>query len=157
MNTGDGRQVRARFGMLFADPYRKLAAVALAFGLWFFVNAQVERTSAPLTMVLAAVPAQHAKPASHQVSVELPTDQGCRVEARERRREGDSFVYDLEIATDGGARERWQGLRLRAPDTGRDWTFDGSAPAEADWNRRAAEPGGRRGLPVVGAPRGGCA
>jgi biotin synthase len=50
-----------------------------------------------------------------------------------------------------------QGLKLRAPETGRDWSFDGSAPADADWNRRAAEPGGKRGLPVVGAPRGGCA
>jgi biotin synthase len=50
-----------------------------------------------------------------------------------------------------------QGLRLRAPDTGREWSFDGRAPAEAEWNRRAAEPGGKRALPVVGPPRGGCA
>jgi biotin synthase len=31
-----------------------------------------------------------------------------------------------------------QGLRLRAPDTGRPWTFDGHAPRDADWNRAAA-------------------
>jgi enediyne polyketide synthase len=37
------------------------------------------------------------------------------VRARERRREGDTFVYDLEIAEPGGRPlERWIGLRLRA-------------------------------------------
>ncbi|WP_243338209.1 biotin synthase BioB [Anaeromyxobacter soli] len=50
-----------------------------------------------------------------------------------------------------------QGLSLRAPDTGRAWSFDGTVPPDAEWNRRAAEPGGKRALPVVGAPRGGCA
>lgn len=34
--------------------------------------------------------------------------------ARERRREGDLFVYDLEaVGADGRFRERWEGLRLR--------------------------------------------
>ena len=41
-----------------------------------------------------------------------------------------------------------QGLTLRAPDTGRAWSFDGRAPSDADWNRRALE-GDRRALPVV--------
>jgi biotin synthase len=41
-----------------------------------------------------------------------------------------------------------QGLQLRAPDTERAWSFDGSAPSDADWNRRALE-GDRRSLPVV--------
>jgi biotin synthase len=41
-----------------------------------------------------------------------------------------------------------QGLRLRPPETGRPWSFDGQAPREADWNLQAGE--GRRGsLPVV--------
>ena len=44
----------------------------------------------------------------------LATDQPCRVTARERRRDGNTFVFDLEIADAGGARERWLGLRLRA-------------------------------------------
>jgi len=43
-----------------------------------------------------------------------------------------------------------QGLRLRPPDTGRAWAFEGRAPAEADWNDRVTEPRPpRRGLPVV--------
>jgi biotin synthase len=41
-----------------------------------------------------------------------------------------------------------QGLSLRAPDTGRPWSFDGHAPHEPDWNERAA-PTERRRLPVV--------
>jgi enediyne polyketide synthase len=37
--------------------------------------------------------------------------------ARERSRNGDDFVYDLELLTvDGRLRERWEGLRLRAVD-----------------------------------------
>jgi biotin synthase len=42
-----------------------------------------------------------------------------------------------------------QGLRLRPPETGREWSFDGRAPCEADWNVRAAEGRGQPSLPVV--------
>jgi biotin synthase len=42
-----------------------------------------------------------------------------------------------------------QGLRLRPPDTGRTWAFDGHAPHEPDWNRRAVEGERRAALPVV--------
>jgi biotin synthase len=42
-----------------------------------------------------------------------------------------------------------QGLRLRPPETDRPWSFDGAAPADADWNRAAAGGGGRASLPVV--------
>ncbi|ACL66933.1 biotin synthase [Anaeromyxobacter dehalogenans 2CP-1] len=41
-----------------------------------------------------------------------------------------------------------QGLTLRPPDTGKAWAFDGHAPSDADWNRKAAEPRPRP-LPVV--------
>jgi biotin synthase len=40
-----------------------------------------------------------------------------------------------------------QGLRLRPPDTGRVWAFEGRAPADATWNERADDR--RRALPVV--------
>lgn len=59
-------------------------------------------------------------------SVELATDQSCHVAARQRRREGDTFVYDLEISTASGACERWEGLQLRAvtaPAVRRAWPF----------------------------------
>ncbi len=42
-----------------------------------------------------------------------------------------------------------QGLKLRRPDTGRAWSFDGHAPHDADWNVRAAEEKRRTALPVV--------
>jgi len=47
----------------------------------------------------------------------LGADEPLLFAARERRREGDTFVYDVDIlAADGSLRERWQGLRLRAVD-----------------------------------------
>jgi enediyne polyketide synthase len=47
----------------------------------------------------------------------LAADEPLLFAARERRRDGDIFVYDLDIlAADGSLRERWQGLRLRAVD-----------------------------------------
>ena len=42
-----------------------------------------------------------------------------------------------------------QGLALRAPDTGKPWSWDGQAPHDANWNERAATSGPRRALPVV--------
>ncbi len=36
------------------------------------------------------------------------------------------------------ARVAAHGLALRAPDTGRPWSYDGHAPHDADWNERAA-------------------
>ncbi len=41
------------------------------------------------------------------------------------------------------------GLALRAPDTGKPWSWDGHAPHDADWNERAALPARRRPLNVV--------
>jgi biotin synthase len=46
-----------------------------------------------------------------------------------------------------------QGLRLRPPETGRGWSYDGHAPVDADWNRAAAEPG-RPVLSVAAEGRG---
>jgi biotin synthase len=42
-----------------------------------------------------------------------------------------------------------QGLTLRAPDTGRPWSYQGHAPHDADWNRRAVEAERKPALPVV--------
>ncbi|MCI0461425.1 MAG: type I polyketide synthase [Gemmataceae bacterium] len=44
----------------------------------------------------------------------VPTPGPWLVHARERVREGDTFVYDVDVTgTDGRVRERWQGLHLR--------------------------------------------
>ncbi|HEY3570766.1 MAG TPA: SDR family NAD(P)-dependent oxidoreductase, partial [Thermoanaerobaculia bacterium] len=51
------------------------------------------------------------------VSRGLAPDVPLLLAARERSRDGNEFVYDLELVTPGGdLRERWQGLRLRAVD-----------------------------------------
>jgi biotin synthase len=42
-----------------------------------------------------------------------------------------------------------QGLALRPPDTGRPWAYEGQAPHDADWNRRALEGQRRPALRVV--------
>ncbi|HEX9944286.1 MAG TPA: SDR family NAD(P)-dependent oxidoreductase, partial [Thermoanaerobaculia bacterium] len=47
----------------------------------------------------------------------IENDAPLLLAARERSRNGDEFVYDLEVLTlDGRLRERWEGLRLRAVD-----------------------------------------
>jgi biotin synthase len=42
-----------------------------------------------------------------------------------------------------------QGFRLRGPEDGRPWAFQGSAPCEANWNQRALEVDKSKKLPVV--------
>lgn len=47
----------------------------------------------------------------------LQFDQPCVVAAKERFREGDTLVYDVEVLTLGGKlREKWTGLKLRVVD-----------------------------------------
>jgi len=49
------------------------------------------------------------------VAGRLPTTETCHLAARERYREGDLFVYDVEVlGEDGRVLERWEGLRLKA-------------------------------------------
>ena len=51
------------------------------------------------------------------VSRGLASDAPLLLAARERSREGNEFVYDIELVTPSGdLRERWEGLRLRAVD-----------------------------------------
>jgi enediyne polyketide synthase len=51
------------------------------------------------------------------VSRGLEADTPLLLAARERSRNGDEFVYDVEVLTiDGQLRERWEGLTLRAVD-----------------------------------------
>ncbi|MCR9245747.1 MAG: hypothetical protein NXI31_12015 [bacterium] len=53
--TLQSRRKRSLLAATFADPYRKLAAIALALGLWYFLNAQITRTAkVDLDLVLEA-------------------------------------------------------------------------------------------------------
>lgn len=69
------RKPRGLLGMLAADPYRKLGAVALAVGLWFFLNSQITR-DLPLRMQLATIGTVEnvSAPFNRRIAVVLPTD-----------------------------------------------------------------------------------
>jgi enediyne polyketide synthase len=52
-----------------------------------------------------------------RVAVWPATTPDCRTRARERTRDGNLFVYDVDVWNgDGSPRERWEGLRLQAVD-----------------------------------------
>jgi hypothetical protein len=72
---GEKRRPRGIFGAIVADPYRKLAAVVLASGLWFFINAQITNSLKPRNIPLVAVGSQRVKAERvDRLAVVLPTD-----------------------------------------------------------------------------------
>jgi enediyne polyketide synthase len=84
---------------------------------------------AALHAVQACIPHAVIVPvAAEQIVMERAGASGKRfVRAQERRREGDVFVYDLEIVdAEGILQERWRGLRLKRLE---DVTLEGSWPA----------------------------
>ena len=87
------------------------------------------------------------------VSRGLASDVPLLLAARERSRNGDEFVYDLELVTAGGElRERWEGLRLRAVDRIAPPRGLDGRPARP--LRRAAAPGAPPRLPGAGVAGG---
>ncbi len=88
------RKPRSLLGMLAADPYRKLAAVALAVGLWFYLNSQITK-SVPYQMQLATIGTQEttSAPFNRRVAVVLPTD---RVVAK-KFYNGDEVIETVKV------------------------------------------------------------
>lgn len=70
------RRPRGIFGAIVADPYRKLAALVLASGLWFFINAQITNSVTFRSIPLVAVGSQRVKAEQRvaRLAVVLPTD-----------------------------------------------------------------------------------
>ena len=69
------RRPRGIFGAIVADPYRKIAALVLASGLWFFINAQITNKLAPRNISLVAVGSQRVRSeGGDRLAVVLPTD-----------------------------------------------------------------------------------
>ncbi|HEU4417285.1 MAG TPA: hypothetical protein VFT55_00025 [Planctomycetota bacterium] len=69
------RRPRGIFGAIVADPYRKLAALVLASGLWFFINAQITNSLTFRRIPLVAVGSQRVKAERvASLAVVLPTD-----------------------------------------------------------------------------------
>jgi enediyne polyketide synthase len=72
---------------------------------------------AAIHAVQACIPQARLLPVgAERIAVRLAADGGpVYVHAREREVAGNTFVYDLElVGEDGGVRELWEGLRLRA-------------------------------------------
>lgn len=69
--------------------------------------------------IQACIPHAQLLPAAVEsiLTTRIAADEPLLLAARERVREGDTFVYDLELlGADGSLRERWLGLRLQAVD-----------------------------------------
>ncbi|MFN9704387.1 MAG: hypothetical protein ACK595_06135, partial [Planctomycetota bacterium] len=84
-------------GALFADPWRKLAAIALATGLWFFVDSRINQRL-QRTLPLAFVSQQQAvgKPTG-VLAVALPTDRVVGV----RFLDGERPIDRVEVVLSG--------------------------------------------------------
>ncbi len=73
---GDQRRKKTVWSSLVTDPYRKLAAVALAVGLWYFLDAQVTKdwtVTATLRVTNEAVRTAIEPEPGHNIMVRLPT------------------------------------------------------------------------------------
>jgi hypothetical protein len=73
MKTHEKRRARAFVGALVADPYRKLAAIVLATGLWFFLNIQITR-DLPMPVSLQAIDPGDYRSVGARLAVVLPMD-----------------------------------------------------------------------------------
>jgi hypothetical protein len=80
------RRSHGWFAALLSDPYRKLAAVALAIGLWFFLDSQITRDLDRILRLETTGAVQMATTAGSRLAVQLPTDRviGLRFLADER-------------------------------------------------------------------------
>ncbi|HEX5051337.1 MAG TPA: hypothetical protein VFZ65_06165 [Planctomycetota bacterium] len=68
------RRARGFFAMVVADPYRKLVAIGLAIGLWFFINNQITQDK-DRTLPLICVGSQRiAGEGLDRLAIVLPTD-----------------------------------------------------------------------------------
>lgn len=84
-----------------------------------FVLGDPAARDAAMHAIQACIPHQRILPTGIERLVIRRTEAGTRfVRARERSREGNSFIYDLEVTdAEGEVVEHWQGLRLCAVDS----------------------------------------
>ena len=108
---GASRKLKAFFATVVADPYRKLASIALAFLLWFFINQQIQ-DEVPRTVSLDwGGSVRTGEERLNRLAVELPTD---RVVGR-RFMDGETQIFSATIVL-RGPRFRIDDLR-RADET----------------------------------------
>ena len=74
MSARRRRKRRGLLGAIIADPYRKLAAIALAIGLWYYLDNQVhEPREVPVTLTAKGVIPPPGGP-RHKLDVQLGTE-----------------------------------------------------------------------------------
>ena len=122
----DRFRMRALLAAIVADPYRKLIALALAFGLWFFINSQIRGTVDRTVSLTWAGSTSAGDVQLNQLLVVLPTD---RVIGR-RFMDGDREIQSATVIL-RGPRYRIESLDARGGEplelqitgfTGLDWT-----------------------------------
>jgi enediyne polyketide synthase len=94
---------------------------------------------AALHVLLPAVPQRLALPVGcDRVEVDAPADGWLRVDAEERSRDDDEYVFDVELTTPAGrVVSHWSGLRLRAVDV-RQFPEGMPVPLVGPWLTRLA-------------------
>lgn len=80
--AASSRRPRGWFAALLSDPYRKLAAVALAIGLWFFLDSQITRDLERVLRLEATGAGLPATTTGSRLAVQLPTDRVVGVRFR---------------------------------------------------------------------------
>ena len=96
--TPEKRRSLGIWASLVADPYRKLAAVALAVGLWFFLNSQITREiERPLKLEAIGPQRVAGTIFNSRLAVQLPTDQVVG----HRFLDGDREVTGVKIKLSG--------------------------------------------------------
>lgn len=104
----DRFRMRALLAAIVDDPYRKLIALALAFGLWFFINSQIRDTVERTVSLTWAGSTTAGDVQLNQLLVVLPTD---RVIGR-RFMDGDREIHSARVIL-RGPRYRLESLDAR--------------------------------------------
>lgn len=98
MKTNEKRRGRRLLASLVADPYRKLASVALAIGLWFYLHGLVTRDVERVLKLEFAGPQRVAGATfNSRLAVLLPTDQVVG----QRFLDGDREVEQVKLSLSG--------------------------------------------------------
>lgn len=118
MKAHERRRFRAFLAALAADPYRKLAAVALAIGLWFFLHNQITLNQ-QIRMTLKKSGPNDPPGYGNVLSVVLPTDSVVG----KRFLDGEQPIEHVDITLSGPryiVEPMANSLHLQV--TGLDWT-----------------------------------
>ncbi|MEO6597994.1 MAG: hypothetical protein ABIP94_24895 [Planctomycetota bacterium] len=91
------RRARGVFAAIVSDPYRKLAAIGLGIGLWFFIDSQITQEY-PRTIPLVFVGSQRAAGEGlDRLAIVLPTDRVVGLKFLD----GDNEIDKVDVVLSG--------------------------------------------------------